>query len=131
MSVSLRFAHLPGLRGSVLHVRGQCGRRHMLLAVLLGSLLSPVQFVQGAEAAGTVKPAEQARTDDAVPGPDALPARRANPVDSPQKWTWVTVADHLNHPWGLAFLPEGGFLVTERSGALRRITGQRADHCRR
>ena len=66
----------------------------MLLAVLLGSLL---------------------------PRP-AMPAQRANPVDSPQKWTWVTVADHLNHPWGLAFLPEGGFLVTERSGALRRIT---------
>ena len=96
----------------------------MLLAVLLGSLLSPVQFVQGAEAAGTVmKSAEQARADGVVPGTEALPARRANPVDSPQKWAWVTVADHLNHPWGLAFLPEGGFMVTERSGALRRITG--------
>ena len=55
----------------------------MLLAVLLGSLLSPVQFVQGAEAAGTVmKSAEQARADGVVPGTEALPARRANPVDS-------------------------------------------------
>jgi hypothetical protein len=69
----------------------------MLLAVLLGSLLSPVQFVQGAEAAGTVmKSAGQARADGVVHGTEALPARRANPVDSPQKWTWVTVADHLN-----------------------------------
>ena len=31
------------------------------------------------------------------------------------------VARGLSHPWALAPLPEGGFLVTERSGNLRRI----------
>jgi len=33
----------------------------------------------------------------------------------------VTVARGLDHPWGLAFLPGGDMLVTERPGRLRRV----------
>jgi glucose/arabinose dehydrogenase len=34
----------------------------------------------------------------------------------------VTVAEGLELPWGLAFLPDGGMLVSERPGRLRRVS---------
>jgi aldose sugar dehydrogenase len=38
----------------------------------------------------------------------------------------VTVASGLDHPWGLAFLPDGRMLVTERPGRLRIISKEGA-----
>ena len=35
----------------------------------------------------------------------------------------VVIARGLDHPWGMAFLPNGDMLVTERSGQLRRVSG--------
>jgi glucose/arabinose dehydrogenase len=35
-----------------------------------------------------------------------------------------TIASGLDHPWAVALLPGGGFLVTERSGQLRRISAK-------
>lgn len=35
-----------------------------------------------------------------------------------------TVVDGLEHPWGLAFLPDGDMLVTERPGRLRRVSAE-------
>ncbi len=39
----------------------------------------------------------------------------------------VTIVDGLEHPWGLAFLPDGRMLVTERRGRLRIIADGRLD----
>ena len=39
----------------------------------------------------------------------------------------VSVAEGLAHPWGLAFLPNGDLLVTEREGRLRVIREGRLD----
>ncbi|KQT46085.1 hypothetical protein ASG47_14215 [Devosia sp. Leaf420] len=44
---------------------------------------------------------------------------QAQTVDSSAgSLTATVVVDGLEHPWGLAFLPDGRFLVTERSGQL-------------
>jgi glucose/arabinose dehydrogenase len=44
-----------------------------------------------------------------------------------QDFRLVAVAEGLEHPWGLAFLPDGGMLVTERPGRLRVIRDGRLD----
>jgi glucose/arabinose dehydrogenase len=43
-------------------------------------------------------------------------------IDSEQASFRVeTVTEGLDHPWAVAFLPDGGYLVTERPGTLRHI----------
>ena len=36
----------------------------------------------------------------------------------------TVIAHGLEHPWAIALLPEGGYLVSERAGRLRRISAQ-------
>ncbi|MGI9499934.1 MAG: PQQ-dependent sugar dehydrogenase, partial [Geminicoccaceae bacterium] len=52
------------------------------------------------------------------------PVPSADAVTSEQATFQVElVAEGLEHPWGMAFLPGGDMLVTERAGRLRRVTG--------
>ena len=42
-------------------------------------------------------------------------------------WRKSVVVAGLEHPWGLAFLPDGSMLITERSGALRIVRNGKLD----
>ena len=46
---------------------------------------------------------------------------RANLVASDVELDMATLAGGLVHPWGIAALPDGGWLVTERPGRLRHV----------
>ncbi|WP_211364193.1 PQQ-dependent sugar dehydrogenase [Propionivibrio limicola] len=48
------------------------------------------------------------------------PALSVEPAES--SFQTVVVAEGLEHPWGMAFLPDGRMLVTERPGRLRAVT---------
>ena len=58
-----------------------------------------------------------------------MAACNAGPLDSPRTATGAAssglvqtgIAHGLEHPWAVALLPQGGYLVTERAGRLRRV----------
>lgn len=62
--------------------------------------------------------------------PDQHPAfpsqTRAPAVGAQAALPHTVVASGLSHPWGLALLPDGRWLVTERPGRLRIVTAQGA-----
>ena len=60
------------------------------------------------------RPANGAGQTPAFPGQTRAPERNANVV-----FEVITVAEGLQNPWGMAFLPGGRMLVTERPGRLR------------
>ena len=58
----------------------------------------------------------------------ACNAREQSEID-PQKFKAITVAEGLNVPWGMAWLPDGSMLVTERGGKIKilkndKLTGE-------
>ena len=55
------------------------------------------------------------------PGEQAEPQARDPSGETPRPMRVTTIAEGLEHPWSVAILPGGGFLVTERPGRLRRI----------
>lgn len=70
---------------------------------------APVE--QGARNAPALEPAFEGQT-------------RAPAMQSEYSLATETFADGLVHPWGIAALPEGGYLVTERPGRMRHISAE-------
>src|SRR5690606_10776635 len=60
--------------------------------------------------------------------PDQKPAHegqtRAPSVSTTVAMQHAVVAEGLEHPWGLALLPDGQWLVTERPGRMRVVSAQ-------
>ncbi|MET3929945.1 glucose/arabinose dehydrogenase [Lysobacter sp. OAE881] len=93
--------------------------RHALhcttLALALSMSLVACQARQGEDAA----PAKAATA-----APEALPTQTVTSQSGPV--TVTTIASGLEHPWSVALLPDGGFLVTERPGRLRHVSADGA-----
>ena len=54
----------------------------------------------------------------------AVPAAAARFQSERHEFEVQMVADQLTRPWGMAFLPDGGVLITEKAGRLRLLDAQ-------
>jgi len=53
----------------------------------------------------------------------AFPGQTEAPAPAvPSRYSVEVVTDQLSNPWAIAFLPEGGYLVTERNGRMRTVS---------
>jgi aldose sugar dehydrogenase len=80
---------------------------------ILCGLTVTLSLVLSAPALPQQPPAQQtppAQSEEVTPTADAPMA---------EGWRKTTLAEGLEHPWGMAFLPDGGILITERPGRLR------------
>lgn len=69
--------------------------------------------------AGTAAPVETHAPNAANQKPAFAGQTRAPGLNSHTVGHYATIVGGLDHPWGLAFLPGGEILVTERAGRLR------------
>lgn len=73
-------------------------------------------FTQSPKAEGQLnetRPPEKADDKPEFPGQTRAPYRASVPIQA------VTITDKLTHPWSVALLPDGRYLVTEKAGTLR------------
>lgn len=78
-------------------------------------------LLTGPAFAQSASPVAQGAPNFAEAEPAFPEQTRAPASDSGVTLSVETVASGLAHPWGIAVLPDGGYLVTERDGRLRHI----------
>lgn len=74
--------------------------------------------VNGSSANGAPGPETTEPTPETAQAPEPATVDRVEPV---------TVVDGLEHPWAMAWLPDGDLLITERPGRLRRVSNGSLD----
>ena len=95
-------------------MKKKCFNQHTSAVLLSASLLLFTNACAQETTISAVEASAPVNASDAV-------AQHAQPQKSAKKWQWNTIAQGLSHPWSLAILPDGDFLVTERSGSLHHI----------
>lgn len=94
-----------------------------LCVIVLGGCKDPGNGASAPDGQGTGEPVES-RPPNAFGQTPAFPGQtRAPRVTADVNFTVRTIVGGLEHPWSVAFLPDGRILVTERPGRLR-IVGE-------
>src|SRR6185503_4634117 len=90
-------------------------RRSVIVGLVATALTAPAALI--AQAGVDTRPPNGADQKPAFAGQTDAPERKSNVA-----FDVVTVAGTFENPWGLAFLPNGKMLVTERPGRLRVVS---------